>query len=378
MSARKTIFALTLLLGGGIGSLFASSTPAEAQRTLAATATATGSGTLQELTGALSRGAPVTPSGRPSGCNGPNPGCGPTETGGGSKGGILKGFLMHAAASCFIGVASNGEAQLTLVGGLVLNTLAAEGCFKLMEEVKKASVVSGLNSLEIYCSREHGKPGLKEQDTDYFGIKSSVTVQGEVLAADFERIQKDAAKHGFKITEAEHSDDVTAGFKKINIEIGVKTDAIFTPDEIKYVEKELVAEMRQNGIDMVPDKKSSMKTVYSFTDTSGAVFGDDRKIGSTRALAVKDSYDAAFEFSKKLSSVVDGVLSRAEERFGKVCVAFDPNSGKRYSLRTSAQGKGNGYCLGKIAVGGGKVLSVMGRYIPDLSKALGRQPGQRL
>lgn len=381
MDVRRTMFALTLLLGGGasaIGSLFATATPAEANgRTMVETAKVAGATDLSQLKSALSSGRTtvVIPSGDgPAGCATKTT-CLPPKVegskGGTSAGSLIKGALAHMAASCFAGVVSNGEAQLTLVGQLTMNTLAAEGCFQFFEKyVKQRSLLNGMGSFGIFCSEEHGQPGLKAKNTAYYGVSSTVGVEAQVLRTDFQQMQDEAERLGFKIHDAGNVGQTGSDYRTIVIEIPVKTDAVFTKDEAKEIADDVTADLAEHGFSLIPINESNIYTRYDIRATTGAVYEDGRKIEGTRALAIKSPLDAARSIGDVIGRSIDRALAKAERKYGKVCVVFDPKSGQRYTARTSAVDKGKGTCLGTIPTGDGKVMQVMGRYIPDFAKRL--------
>jgi hypothetical protein len=174
--------------------------------------------------------------------------------------------------------------------------------------------------------------------------------------------------------DAGNVQDTPQGWKNIYIELPIKTDAVFTPTEIKKIEGDIVTDMAARGIKLMSHVLSKMKTVFSFNGVTGATYDDGRKIEGTRALQIKTDRDAVQEMSTNLSSVINRVLSEAEVRLGKVCVAFHPESGRRYSLRGSAQEVSDRVCLGVIPNGEGKGIKLFGRYIPDFSRELAAKP----
>ncbi|NBX65797.1 MAG: hypothetical protein EBQ96_02255 [Proteobacteria bacterium] len=328
MSSSKLRFALALILGGLASSLCPE--VAEAQRSLAPIASETGAQTLQQLKDALKSGDTIKSIGRPApgidGCNGPNPHCVEVTTKSGKKFSILKGFLIHAAASCFAGVVSDGEAQRSIFGTLFLNAPVAEACFVLFEELKELQKVVAPTDIDIYCN-----------DDNLYGFKFVTTIQGKAFPGDIASMREKAEALGMRVY-INNSDEGAEATKLIDvfIEQTVHTPAVLTMTEMVGDPKSEKPELRRGvihdlqdeliaaGVDVNLGKTQQGRARLSFVNQTSAVFADRRVIKHgdqpTRAKAIKDAFAGIEEFGKKINRAFKSVMDRIEKRDGPACI----------------------------------------------------------
>lgn len=327
-SGKKLRLALALILGGLAHSYTAD--VAHAQRTLAPLAADTGAQTLQQLKDALKSGDTIKTIGRPApgtnGCNGPNPHCVEVTTKSGKKFSVLKGFLIHAAASCFAGVVSDGEAHRSLAGSLIFNAPVAEGCFLLFEELKELQQVTAPSDIDIYCN-----------DDNLYGFKYVTTIQGKAFPGEIKSMQEKAEALGMRVY-INNSDEGADPTKLINvfIEQTVHTPAVLTMEEMagdpkaadvlkrRGVIHDLQDELTAAGIKVNLGETKQKRARLSFVNQTTAVFADGRVIKHgdrpTRAKAIKDGFAGIEEFGKRISTAFARVMERIEKRDGPACI----------------------------------------------------------
>lgn len=334
---------------------------AEAQRTLAATAAATGSGTTGQLNAAIANGSPiVTPTGNmTSGCA--NTGCPPDA--GKPKGGgfdvksLVKGFAIQAGVSCLAGAISDGEAHRNTVGGLLLNPLAAEACFQLFEELKGAVVVSGPSEIEVYC-----------KDNNLYGLKMTTSVQGQVFPGQLEAMREKAERAGMEIL-VNNSDLNAPATKLITVDIRqvVHTEADYTLAEITDITNALATQLNAAGVG-VEDGVKHGRPHLSFTNVVKAKL--DTKImhgdKETRAAAMMGPFQALETFAGRINKAYQNVIDDLAAKHGPACIQVVQENVRLASRNAKFNADGSCTSNSTFQVGGKnfKITKGWGAFLP--------------